>query len=158
FWGLRLMLSVDTLVPRADTETVVEAALELIRASGEPPQALRIADIGTGSGAILLALLSELPTATGIGTDISSAALQAAKANADNLGVSDRVSFIECDYCEKLQGPFDLIVSNPPYIVRGEISSLAPEVRDYDPRRALDGGSDGLVAYRAMAHDIATLL
>jgi release factor glutamine methyltransferase len=158
FWGLRFMLSADTLVPRADTETVVEAALELIRSGGEPPDPMRIADIGTGSGAILLALLHELPTAIGIGTDISPGALSAAKANAEQLGLAGRTTFIACDYCEKLQGPFDLIVSNPPYIVRGELTSLAREVRDYDPRRALDGGSDGLVAYRAMARDIAALL
>ena len=158
FWGLRFQLSADTLVPRADTETVVEAALELVRASGEPPEAMRIADIGTGSGAILLALLHELPFATGVGTDISAGALQMAKANAEQLGLGDRATFVECDYCEKLTGMFDLIVSNPPYIMRGEISALAREVRDYDPRRALDGGSDGLVAYRAMTRDIAALL
>lgn len=158
FWGLRLLLSPDTLVPRADTETVVEAALELLRAAGDPLEPLRIADIGTGSGAILLALLHELPTATGIGVDISSGALRTAKANAERLGLGERSAFIECDYCERLAGPFDLIVSNPPYIVRGDIDGLAREVREYDPRRALDGGSDGLVAYRAMARDIAGLL
>jgi release factor glutamine methyltransferase len=158
FWGLRFRLSADTLVPRADTETVVEAALELVCASGEPPEAMRIADIGTGSGAILLALLHELPSATGVGTDISAGALQTAKANAEQLGLGSRATFVECDYCDKLTGMFDLIVSNPPYIVRAEISALAREVRDYDPRRALDGGSDGLVAYRAMARDIAALL
>ena len=158
FWGLRFALSADTLVPRADTETVVEAALELIRAAGEPLEPLRIADIGTGSGAILLALLKELPGATGVGTDISAGALRTATDNAKQLGLAGRAIFIECDYCEKLSGPFDLIVSNPPYVVRGEIAALAREVRDYDPRRALDGGSDGLVAYRAIARDIAGLL
>ena len=158
FWGLRLLLSTDTLVPRADTETVVEAALELVRAAGDPLEPLRIADIGTGSGAILLALLHELPTATGIGADISAGALRTAKANAERLGLGSRATFIECDYCDKLAGPFDLIVSNPPYILRGDINTLAREVREYDPRRALDGGSDGLVAYRAMARDIAGLL
>jgi len=158
FWGLKLALSADTLVPRPDTETVVQAALELVRASGDVPEAIHIADIGTGSGAILLALLYELPSATGIGTDISAGALRMATANAAQLGLAGRASFVECDYCEKLEGPFDLIVSNPPYIVRSEIGALAREVRDYDPRRALDGGSDGLVAYRAMARDIATLL
>ncbi|MDQ8732054.1 peptide chain release factor N(5)-glutamine methyltransferase [Bradyrhizobium sp. LHD-71] len=158
FWGLRLSLSADTLVPRADTETVVEAALELVRSAGEPIEPLRIADIGTGSGAILLALLHELPSAIGIGTDISPGALRTATANAEQLGIGARATFIESDYCEKLAGPFDLIVSNPPYIVRADIATLAREVRDYDPRRALDGGSDGLVAYRAMARDIASLL
>jgi release factor glutamine methyltransferase len=158
FWGLRLALSDDTLVPRADTESVVEAALELIRSAGDPTEPLRIADIGTGSGAILLALLHELPSAKGIGTDISTGALQTAKANAERLGLGSRATFTEGDYCEKLQGPFDLIVSNPPYIVRKDIAGLAREVREYDPRRALDGGSDGLVAYRAMSRDIASLL
>jgi len=158
FWGLRFLLSAETLVPRADTETVVEAALELVRAAGEPPEAMRIADIGTGSGAILLALLHELPSATGVGTDISAGALAVATANAEHLGLRQRATFVECDYCDKLSGVFDLIVSNPPYIARGDLGSLAREVRDYDPRRALDGGSDGLVAYRAMARDIAALL
>lgn len=157
FWGLPLTLSADTLVPRADTETVVEAALELIRAAGpiDPP---RIADIGTGSGAILLALLAELPDANGIGTDISAGALRTAQANAERLGLAPRARFIESDYTEKLEGPFDLIVSNPPYIKRGDIARLAPEVRDHDPRRALDGGTDGLVAYRALAFETSRLL
>jgi len=158
FWGLRFMLSAETLVPRADTETVVEAALELVRAAGDPLEPLRIADIGTGSGAILLALLSELPGATGVGTDISAGALRTARSNAEHLGLAGRANFVECDYCDSLAGPFDLIVSNPPYIVRSEINTLARDVRDYDPRRALDGGSDGLVAYRAIARDIAGLL
>jgi release factor glutamine methyltransferase len=158
FWGLRLALSDDTLVPRADTESVVEAALELVRSAGDPTEPLRIADIGTGSGAILLALLHELPTAKGVGSDISAGALRTAKANAERLGLGSRATFVEGDYCEKLQGPFDLIVSNPPYIIRKDIAGLAREVREYDPRRALDGGSDGLVAYRAMSRDIASLL
>ena len=158
FWGLTFALSADTLVPRADTEAVVEAALELVRAAGDPIEPLRIVDIGTGSGAILLALLHELPTATGIGTDISADALRTAAANAERLGLAARATFVESDYCEKLKGPFDLIVSNPPYVRRTEIANLAPEVREHDPRRALDGGSDGLVAYRAMAHDIVALL
>jgi release factor glutamine methyltransferase len=158
FWGLRLSLSADTLVPRADTETVVEAALELVRSAGDLVEPLRIADIGTGSGAILLALLHELPDATGIGTDISRGALTTAKANAEQLGLGARARFVECDYCEKLEAPFHLIVSNPPYIVRNDIAALSREVRDHDPRRALDGGSDGLVAYRAMSRDIAGLL
>lgn len=158
FWGLTLSLSAETLVPRADTETVVEAALELVRSAGEPTEPPRIADIGTGSGAILLALLHELPAATGIGADISRDALRTAQANAERLGLGARAAFVECDYCETLEGPFDLIVSNPPYIVRNEIAQLSREVRDHDPRRALDGGSDGLVAYRAMARDVARLL
>lgn len=158
FWSLNFALSPDTLVPRPDTETVVAAALELVRAMGEPLRPLRIADIGTGSGAILLALLSELPEAIGIGTDISPGALRMAATNAQALGLAARATFIVSDYCEKLEGPFDLIISNPPYIARGELAGLPREVREHDPRRALDGGSDGLVAYRALTHGIPSLL
>ncbi|MEZ5762925.1 MAG: peptide chain release factor N(5)-glutamine methyltransferase [Xanthobacteraceae bacterium] len=158
FWSLNFALSADTLVPRPETETVVSAGLELIRAMGEPLRPLRIADVGTGSGAILLALLSELPEAIGIGADISPGALRIAAANAQALGLAGRASFIVSDYCEKLEGLFDLIVSNPPYIARGELASLPREVREHDPRRALDGGSDGLVAYRALAHGMPPLL
>ena len=116
FWGLPLKLSPATLVPRPDTETVVELALEMLRAGGAKDRPLRIADLGTGTGAILLALLSELPDATGIGTDISAEALQTARDNAARLGFSGRAAFIRCDYASALSGPFDLIVSNPPYI------------------------------------------
>ncbi len=122
FWGLPLQLSSATLVPRPDTETVVELALELLRAGGNLDRRLRIADLGTGSGAILLALLSELPAAQGFGTDISQAALQTAGANAARAGLSDRTTFIACDYASGLAGPFDLIVSNPPYIRTAEIA------------------------------------
>jgi release factor glutamine methyltransferase len=118
----------------------------------------RIVDIGTGSGAILLALLSELPDAMGVGTDISAAALRTASANARNLGLARRAAFVACDYASALSGPFDLIVSNPPYIRSGEINDLAREVRDHDPRGALDGGSDGLDAYRALVPQAVRLL
>jgi release factor glutamine methyltransferase len=150
FWGLPLQLSPATLVPRPDTETVVELALELLRAGGNLDRRLRIADLGTGSGAILLALLSELPAAQGFGTDISQAALQTAGANAARAGLSDRATFIACDYASGLAGPFDLIVSNPPYIRSADIDGLTPEVRNHDPLAALDGGADGLDAYRAL--------
>ena len=150
FWGLSLKLSPATLVPRPDTETVIEFALELLRADGAADRALRIADLGTGTGAILLALLSELPGAQGIGTDISAEALETARDNAVRLGFSARAAFIRCDYASALSGPFDLIVSNPPYIRSADIASLAPEVRDHDPHAALDGGTDGLDAYRAL--------
>ena len=119
FWGLPLALSPETLVPRPDTETVVELALELLRAGGALSREMRIADLGTGSGAILLALLSELPKAQGFGTDISAAALHTAAANAANAGLADRATFIACDYASGLSGLFDLIVSNPPYIRSG---------------------------------------
>ena len=150
FWGLSLQLAPATLVPRPDTETVVELALELLRADGDLNRRLRIADLGTGTGAILLALLSELPAATGFGTDISEAALQTAAANAARAGLSERATFIACDYASGLSGLFDLIVSNPPYIRSADIGGLAVEVRNHDPLAALDGGADGLDAYRAL--------
>jgi len=158
FWGLPLQLSAATLVPRPDTETVVELALELLRADGASSRKLRIADLGTGSGAILLALLSELPNAHGFGTDISAAALQTAETNAARAGLSDRATFIACDYASGLSGAFDLIVSNPPYIRSADIADLAADVREYDPRAALDGGADGLDAYRALIPQAAHLL
>ena len=158
FWGLPLKLSAATLVPRPDTETVVELALEMLRAAPRPGHPSRIADIGTGSGAILLALLSELPGAFGVGTDISADALQTAHSNAIDLKLADRAGFVACDYAAALSGPFDLIVSNPPYIRSAEIAGLATEVRDHDPRAALDGGADGLDAYRALIPQAARLL
>lgn len=158
FWGLPLKLSADTLVPRADTETVVEAALGVLRAEGRTQEPLRIADLGTGSGAILLALLTELPAATGVGTDLSAAALGTARTNAQGVGLSARAQFLVSDYGDGLSGPFDLIVSNPPYIRSADIPALAPEVRDHDPQLALDGGLDGLDAYRRIAPQAAALL
>jgi len=158
FWGLPLTLSAATLVPRPDTETVVELALEMLRAAPDRGRRLRIADIGTGSGAILLALLSELPEACGVGTDISVAALRTASTNAARLGLAPRSLFVACDYAATLSGPFDLMVSNPPYVRSAEIADLAVEVRDHDPRRALDGGADGLDAYRALVPQAARLL
>jgi release factor glutamine methyltransferase len=119
---------------------------------------LRIVDLGTGSGALLLALLSELPNAFGIGTDISITALGCARDNAAALGLATRTSFVACDYGAALEGPVDVVVSNPPYVARGEIAGLQPEVRDYDPRRALDGGPDGLDGYREVAAHAPRLL
>ena len=158
FWGLPLKLSAATLVPRPDTETVVERALEILRADSAQSRALRIADLGTGSGAILLALLSELPHAQGVGTDFSADALDTAASNAARLNLADRASFIRCDYATGLSGRFDLIVSNPPYIRSADIAGLATEVRDHDPTLALDGGPDGLSAYRALIPQSAALL
>jgi release factor glutamine methyltransferase len=157
FWGLPLKLSADTLVPRPDTETVVELALESLRA--QPAKSgVRILDIGTGSGAILLALLHELPDSFGIGTDISEAALATARNNAEELGLARRAVFVACHYTAAIAGPIDLIVSNPPYIRSADIQELAREVRDHDPPRALDGGADGLDAYRALIPEAAALL
>jgi release factor glutamine methyltransferase len=158
FWGLPLRLSPATLVPRPDTETVVEAALEILRAESRCDSPLRIADLGTGSGAILLALLSELPNALGVGTDVSVAALRTARDNARQLGFLARAAFVACDYAAALSGPFDLMVSNPPYIRSAHIASLDTEVREHDPHRALDGGIDGLDAYRLIAPEATRLL
>jgi release factor glutamine methyltransferase len=158
FWGLDFHLSPATLVPRPDTETVVESALDILRADGDTTRALRIADLGTGSGAILLALLHELPRATGIGTDISLAALQTARANAIRLGLATRACFTVSNFAAALGGHYDFVVSNPPYILTGDIDALSVEVRDHDPHRALDGGNDGLDAYRAIVRQAIDVL
>ncbi|MDD1522190.1 MULTISPECIES: peptide chain release factor N(5)-glutamine methyltransferase [Bradyrhizobium] len=149
FWGLPFRLSEATLVPRPDTETVVELALEILRErqASHPP---RIADVGTGSGAILLALLHEIPDAFGVGTDLSQNALITARDNAAALGLAGRAGFVACSYATALRGPFDLIVSNPPYIPSAEIPKLSVEVREHDPHLALDGGNDGYDAYRTL--------
>ena len=158
FWALPLRISAATLVPRPESETVVEAALAVIDATGGRMRTLRVTDLGTGSGALLLALLSELPQADGVGTDVSAAALAVARGNATALGLAGRAVFVACDFASALQGPFDLIVCNPPYVATGEIAALAPEVREHDPWLALNGGSDGLVGYRTLAADAARLL
>jgi release factor glutamine methyltransferase len=157
FWSLDLRIDDATLVPRPETETVVEAALAAIDRRGARARALRIVDLGTGSGAILLALLSELKNAHGIGSDINPRALAVARDNAVRLGQSN-VAFVACDLAAALRGPFDLIVANPPYIASSDIATLAPEVRLFDPRLALDGGADGLNFYRAIAAAAAELL
>jgi release factor glutamine methyltransferase len=157
FWGLPLALSPATLVPRPDTETVVEAALAAIGETRKRDP-LRIADLGTGSGAILFALLHECPHATGLGTDIEPQALETAHANASALGLQSRTGFVLADFGTALNETFDLVVSNPPYIPTADIEALASEVRDYDPLRALDGGVDGLDAYRAIAREAPHLL
>ena len=157
FWGLPLQLNEATLVPRPETETVVETALAMIDRTGPRNRALRIADLGTGSGALLIALLTELPNASGIGTDVSREALAAASSNADRLGLAARSEFTICDFGATLPGTFDLMVSNPPYIASADIDALSPEVR-HDPRRALDGGADGLDCYRAIAGQVPKLL
>jgi release factor glutamine methyltransferase len=156
FWGLPLIVTPAVLVPRPDTETVVELALSLL--GKERARPLRIADLGTGSGAILLALLSELPNAFGVGTDVSVDALDVARANARSLALDARAAFVQCDYGRALAGGFDLVVSNPPYVAVGEIATLSIEVRDHDPQGALDGGADGLDAYRAIAADARRLI
>jgi release factor glutamine methyltransferase len=156
FWTLSLIVTPEVLVPRPETETVVEAALDALLPL--KLEKLRILDIGTGSGALLLALLSELPNASGVGTDISAAVLDVARVNAQRNALAARCSFVACDIAAGVQGPFDLIVSNPPYVARGDIAYLAPDVRDYDPQLALDGGADGLDGYRAIARHVRPLL
>jgi len=157
FWGLTFQLAEATLVPRPDTETLVEATLAWIDRTHGRDKPLRIVDIGTGSGAILIALLSELPHATGLGVDLSEQAARAARANAERLGVADRSLFIRGSWGES-SAPADVIVSNPPYIRSGVIQTLDREVRDHDPMMALDGGDDGLDAYRAIAADLDRLM
>jgi len=150
FWSLRFALSADTLDPRPDSETVVEAALAWV--GGRREASLRLLDLGTGSGALLLACLSEMPGATGIGVDLSAGALATATANAAQLRLSDRVQFVEGDFADPQAGAgeFDLILCNPPYIPRRAIEQLAPEVAHFDPKRALDGGDDGLDCWRSL--------
>jgi release factor glutamine methyltransferase len=155
FWSLPFAVSSDILTPRPDSETVVEAALDAIADRAAP---LRILDLGTGSGCLLLALLSELPHASGIGTDISAAACRLARDNAGALGLAGRARFIVGDWSAAVAGRFDLIVANPPYIPSPALDSLMPEVRDHEPRRALDGGDDGLDAYRRLLPGIGRLL
>ena len=157
FWGLPLAVTAATLVPRPETETIVEAALAAIDAGGSRARPLRIADLGTGCGAILLALLTELPNALGVGTDASSGALAAARDNARRLGLH-RAAYVACDMAAALRGPFDAIVSNPPYVAAADIGTLSAEVRLFDPPRALDGGAGGLEFYRAIAATAPVLL
>lgn len=147
FWGLRFDLGRETLVPRPDTETLIDAAIAAYGRGG--PR--RILDLGTGTGCILIAALTEFPDAEGWGTDLAPGAVEIARANAKRLGLARRASFAVADWDAGLDGAFDLILSNPPYILRGEIDGLPPEVRLHDPALALDGGKDGLTAYRLLA-------
>ncbi|MET0276984.1 MAG: peptide chain release factor N(5)-glutamine methyltransferase [Pseudorhodoplanes sp.] len=156
FWGLPFALSKATLVPRPETETIVEAALDAL--GGRRNDRLRILDLGTGTGALLLALLHELKNASGIGTDLDTEAIATAQANAQALGLIDRAEFLRQDFSTGLALSFDLVVSNPPYIPTQHIEALAPEVREHDPKLALDGGTDGLDAYRTIAKQLPALL
>jgi release factor glutamine methyltransferase len=156
FWGLRFELGPATLVPRPETEILVEAVLDTLgRRRGEP---LRILDLGTGSGCILAALLSECPRATGIGIDADPAAVEIAGANFRRLGLADRATAEVGDWLENVAAPADVIVSNPPYIREAEIAGLSPEVRDFDPHAALSGGADGLAAYRRILVRVGPVL
>ncbi len=155
FYGRDFLIDSETLDPRPDTETLVDGALEAIAWNGAKGRPLKLLDLGTGSGCILLTLLAELPLAEGVGTDTSEGALLVAGENARRLGVARRARFLVADWFDGVEGRFDLIVSNPPYIAGAEIAGLAREVAIYDPRRALDGGADGLDAYRCIAKGAA---
>ena len=152
FWSLQFELSPETLDPRPDSETLIEAALAAL---GDRSRAYRVLDCGTGTGCLLLALLSELPQATGTGIDLSEGALETARRNAAALGLAARARFIRADWTDGLSGVWDVILANPPYVASDQIDGLEPEVARYEPRRALDGGVDGLAAYRALAPAIA---
>ncbi|MEQ1889716.1 MAG: peptide chain release factor N(5)-glutamine methyltransferase [Alphaproteobacteria bacterium] len=160
FWSLDFEITPATLDPRPDSETLISAALDAVRDRERP---LRILDIGTGSGCLLLALLSEFPCARGTGIDISNGALDVARRNAAHLGFSQRARFIQCDvqnggWSSQAGGPFDMVVSNPPYIEDAALAGLAPEVIGFDPYQALAGGVDGLNFYRIITISLAQLL
>ncbi|NKB45259.1 MAG: peptide chain release factor N(5)-glutamine methyltransferase, partial [Alphaproteobacteria bacterium] len=156
FWSLPFFLSPNTLDPRPDSETVVETVLNLV---GVPEsQSLSVLDIGTGTGCLLLALLNEYQLATGVGVDISGGAVEIAQANATELGLDARASFVVGDWLGSINGTFDVIVSNPPYIRESELPNLSAEVRVFDPQLALVGGADGLQAYRKILPESRRLL
>ena len=144
FWSLPFVVTVDTLDPRPDSETLIEAVLAKVNRTAP----LKILDLGTGTGCLLLALLSELPLAIGTAVDISASALQVAQENARRLKLAERCTFVQCSWFEHLEGKYDIILSNPPYIPSDDLTGLAPEVTLFDPEGALDGGHDGLDAYR----------
>ncbi|BCG70626.1 release factor glutamine methyltransferase [Mesorhizobium sp. 113-1-2] len=158
FYGLRLSLSPETLEPRPDTETLVEAVLPFVKAMAAREGACRILDLGTGTGAIALALLSAVPAATATGVDIAAGALATAARNAGELGLGDRFTAVQSDWFEKVSGRYHVIAANPPYIPSRDIGNLQDEVRDFDPRLALDGGVDGLNPYRIIAAEAARFL
>ncbi|WP_095199644.1 peptide chain release factor N(5)-glutamine methyltransferase [Mesorhizobium carmichaelinearum] len=158
FYGLRLSLSPETLEPRPDTETLVEAVLPFVKAMATREGACRILDLGTGTGAIALALLSAEPAATATGVDIAAGALATAARNAGELGLGDRFTAVQSDWFEKVSGRYHVIAANPPYIPSRDIGNLQDEVRDFDPRLALDGGVDGLNPYRIIAAGAARFL
>ncbi|MFM7422675.1 MAG: peptide chain release factor N(5)-glutamine methyltransferase [Alphaproteobacteria bacterium] len=155
FWTLELEVSPATLIPRADSESLIEAALE---ACADKGAALRVLDLGTGTGALLLAVLAELPVASGVGSDLKPEAAALAARNAARLGLAGRARFLAGDWAAALTGRFDLVLCNPPYIESAAIPGLMPEVARHEPASALDGGADGLAAYRHIIADLPRLL
>lgn len=155
FWSLAFSVTPDTLDPRPESETLVEAVLARFEDRTAP---LNLLDLGTGTGCLLLALLSELPRASGLGVDLNPEAVAVARHNAESLNLADRADFRAGDWTSDLAGSWQVIVSNPPYIMDTEIADLAPEVAGYDPRMALSGGPDGLAAYRSLIPQAARLL
>ncbi|MDX2264926.1 MAG: peptide chain release factor N(5)-glutamine methyltransferase [Hyphomicrobiales bacterium] len=155
FWGLPFKLAAATLDPRADSEAVVRAALNIVDATAGRQACVNILDVGTGTGCLLLALLHEAPNAVGVGCDASADALATARGNAEALGLAGRASFVLSHWLGGVDGVFDLVVSNPPYVETAEIARLEPEVAAHDPHLALDGGADGLEAYAAIVPALA---
>ena len=158
FYGLRLSMSPETLEPRPDTETLVEAMLPFVRAVAVREGECRILDLGTGTGAIALALLSAVPAAIATGVDMSAGALATATRNALQLGLAGRFTALRSDWFEKVSGRYHVIAANPPYISSQDSGNLQDEVRNFDPRLALDGGADGLNPYRTIAAEAARFL
>ena len=157
FWSLDFALGPATLDPRPDSETLVEAALAAVP-DRPPDRPIRVLDLGTGTGCLLLAVLHERPAAFGVGLDRSEAAAAVARGNAAALGLAGRSAFLVGDWAAALEARFDLVLSNPPYIPEADVAGLDPEVRDHDPHLALSGGTDGLDAYRALAAALPALL
>ena len=155
FWSLDFYVNMHSLTPRADSETLIEAALAYFP-DAEAPR--KILDLGTGSGCLLCTLLHEWPHATGLAIDASSAALDVAMKNIQTLGLSERATLQTGNWAEGIEEQFDVVISNPPYIKQADIATLMPEVRDYEPHSALDGGEDGLNDYRAILADAPRLL
>ncbi len=158
FHGLDLLLSKETLEPRPDTEVLVDTLLPALKKNVADKGSARILDLGTGTGAICLALLKECPEATGVGSDISADALETAAKNAARNGLASRFETMRSDWFKKISGRFDIIVSNPPYIRSDIVTTLDREVRHHDPMAALDGGQDGLAPYRLIAADAGRFL
>jgi release factor glutamine methyltransferase len=158
FYGRRFVISPATLDPRPCSETLIQAVLDIVEEAGWQTRPLRLIDVGTGSGCLIITLLAELANATAVATDVSAEALDVARRNAELAGTLDRLTFLQLRSLHGVTETFDILVSNPPYIPAGDIATLDPEVKDFDPRGALDGGADGLDVYRDIAADISRVV